>query len=198
MFDCCPQTDGAAAAILCRADLAEKFTDKPIYISGMALGTDHPQLFEKRNYIEWDATIHAAKRAYQMAGIEPKDLDLAEVHDCFSITELINYEDLGFCDKGDGGKLIEEGETEIGGRIPVNPSGGLMTKGHPVGATGVAQVAEIFWQLREEVRDSGGFGNPDINEKRQVTLKKGYGLNHNIGGRGFANAAVNIFTNKKI
>lgn len=98
----------------------------------------------------WRALVNAAKNAYSMAKLTPKDMDLAETHDCFTIAELIEYEDLGLCKKGEGPKLVDSGDTEIGGRIPVNPSGGLKSKGHPVGATGVAQIVEVTEQLRGE------------------------------------------------
>ena len=120
-----------------------------------------------------------------MAGVTPADLDVAEVHDCFTITELMNYEDLGFCAPGEGGKLIERGETGLGGRLPVNPSGGLLAKGHPLGASGVAQLAEVYWQLRGEAAG------------RQVEVRSGYGLQHNLGGTGIANAVVTILTTRR-
>ncbi|MGC8961534.1 MAG: thiolase C-terminal domain-containing protein, partial [Candidatus Bathyarchaeia archaeon] len=125
------------------------------------------------------AARKAAQQAYEMAGIKPRDVDVAEVHDCFTIAELMAYEDLGFCKPGLGGKLIQEGVTEIGGDIPVNPSGGLKSKGHPVGATGVAQVHEIFLQLRGEAG------------QRQVPEAE-IGLTHNVGGSG-ATAVIHIF-----
>jgi acetyl-CoA C-acetyltransferase len=115
-----------------------------------------------------------------MAGISSDDIDVAEVHDCFSGVEIMNYEDLGFCDKGLGGKLIQEGETTLQGRIPVNPSGGLMAKGHPVGATGIAQILELYNQLRERTGE------------RQVKIRNGYGLQHNVGGYSIAVSVVSI------
>jgi acetyl-CoA acetyltransferase len=186
LFDCCPQTDGAAAAILVRADLAKKYTDKPVYIAGFGMGTDTFYIHEKESFTEFVATVRAAKQAYAMAGIGPQDLDLAEVHDCFSWTEIVDYEDLGFCPKGQGGKFVEQGHSKIGGKLPVNASGGLLSKGHPLGATGVAQMCELFWQLRQEV--------PKQNPKRQVEIKKGYGLQHNVGGRGISNSVVTILS----
>ena len=150
------------------------------------MATDVPYMHEKENFTEFVASVRAAKKAYSMAGIRPQDLDVVEGHDCFSITEILNYEDLGLCTKGQGGKLVESGATQIGGRIPVNPSGGLLTKGHPLGATGIAQMIELYWQLREEV--------PKQNAKRQVAIKKGYALQHNVGGRGISNSVVTILT----
>ena len=186
LLDCCAQSDGAAAAIVCRADLAEKYTDKPVYVAGMGMGTDHPFMMDKDNFIQVDATIRAAKEAFRLAGgIGPKDIDVAEIHDSFSITELISYEDLGFCEKGEGGKFIESGATEIGGRIPVNPSGGILSRGYPISASGLAQIAELFWQFREEVP-----------ARRQVKINNGYALQHDMGGKGYANAVVNILTNR--
>lgn len=186
LFDCCPQTDGAAAVLLVRADLAKKYTDKPVYVAGIGMGTDVFYIHEKESFTEFVSTVRAAKQAYAMAGIGPQDLDLAEVHDCFSFTELTTCESLGFCAKGEGGKFIEQGHSKIGGRLPVNASGGLLSKGHPLGATGVGQMCELFWQLRQDV--------PKQNPKRQVQIKKGYGLQHNVGGRGISNAVVTILT----
>jgi acetyl-CoA C-acetyltransferase len=185
LFDCCPQTDGAAAAILVRADLASRYTDRPIYVAGFGMATDYQYIVEKESFTTFIATVRAAEQAYKMAGITPADVDVAEVHDCFTITELMNYEDLGFCAKGEGGKLIERGETALTGRIPVNPSGGLLAKGHPLGATGVAQLAELFWQLRGEATG------------RQVEMRTGYGLQHNLGGTGIANSVVTILTTRR-
>jgi acetyl-CoA C-acetyltransferase len=165
-----------------------------VYVAGVGMATDVPYVHEKESFTEFVATVRAARQAYEMAGIGPRDIDVAEVHDCFSITEIINYEDLGFCEKGEGGRLIEKGETGIDGRIPVNPSGGLLTKGHPLGATGIAQMAELYWQLREEAASSGGLGDPQVNARRQVKIGRGYGLQHNVGGRGISNSVVTILT----
>jgi acetyl-CoA C-acetyltransferase len=107
-----------------------------------------------------------------MAGISPDDIDVAEVHDCFTIAEIMAYEDLGFCKKGEGGKFVQEGQSEIGGKVPVNVSGGLKAKGHPTGATGVAQICELVWQLKNEVESNRQVPNAEI------------GLSHNVGGTG--------------
>jgi acetyl-CoA C-acetyltransferase len=179
LFDCCPTTDGAAAIILTREDIARQYTDKPVYLWSSALACDDFYGHQKRHYHQWDTTTIAAKTAYEMAGISPKDIDVAEIHDCFTCTELIDYEDLGFCERGKGGQWIENGGPMIDGEIPCNVSGGLKSKGHPIGATGVAQACEIFWQLRGEAG------------KRQVKDPK-IGLTHNLGGTG-AVALVNIF-----
>ncbi|HVM40390.1 MAG TPA: thiolase domain-containing protein [Acidimicrobiia bacterium] len=182
LLDCCPQTDGAAAAILVNAERAHEFTDKPVYVAGFGVATDHPYLHEKSTYTGLTATVEASRRAYEMAGVSPTDIDMAEVHDCFTITEILDIEDLGFCEKGEGGKLSLEGETTLTGRIPVNTSGGLLAKGHPIGATGVAQITECWWQLREEA------------EGRQVAIRNGFALQHNVGGRGSGVSVVNILT----
>ena len=179
LFDCSLITDGASCAILTKPDLAKKFTDTPVHILGSGQASDAIGLYERDELTSLKATKLAAKQAYQMAGVEPKDINLAEVHDCFTIAEIIAYEDLGFCKTGKGGKLVEEGATTLGGRLPVNTSGGLKSKGHPVGATGVAQAYEIFLQL------TGQAG------KRQVNGAE-CGLAHNIGGSG-GTAIVHIF-----
>lgn len=180
LFDCCPTSDGASAAILCDAEIASKFTDTPVRILGVGAGTDRLALFQREDFATLKATTHAAKQAYQMAHLEAKDINLAEVHDCFTIAEIMAYEDLGFCKKGEGGRFIEEEQTYIGGRIPVNASGGLKAKGHPIGATGVGQIYEITNQLRGKVEK----------KTRQIANAK-FGLAHNVGGSG-ATATVHI------
>jgi acetyl-CoA C-acetyltransferase len=182
LLDCCPQTDGAAATLLVRADLAERFTDRPVYVAGFGVATDHPYLHEKSSFVGLKATQLAAERAYAMAGLGPADIDCAEVHDCFTITEILDIEDLGFVDKGKGGVASLSGDTAITGRIPVNTSGGLLAKGHPIGATGVAQLTECWWQLRGQA------------EERQVELRHGNALQHNVGGRGSGVSVINILT----
>ncbi len=184
LLDCCPQTDGAAAALLVSAERAHEFTDKPVYVAGFGVATDHPYLHEKSSFTEIAATRMAAQRAYAMAGVGPEQIDCAEVHDCFTITEILDIEDLGFFEKGQGGKAALEGHTALDGRIPVNTSGGLLAKGHPIGATGVAQITECWWQLRGQA------------DERQIEVRNGYALQHNAGGRGSGVAVVNILTNK--
>jgi len=185
LLDCCPQTDGAAVVILANAERASEFTDNPVFVAGFGVATDHPYLHEKTTFIGLPVTTAAAERAYKMAGIGPDQIDIAEVHDCFTITEILDIEDLGFVEKGKGGVASLEGETAIGGRIPVNPSGGLLSKGHPIGATGVAQITECYWQLRGEVGE------------RQVEIRHGNALQHNVGGRGSGVAVVNILTTNR-
>ena len=171
LLDCSPITDGAAAVIICPAVMAKKYTDKPIKIIGVGHATDTIALNDRKDITTLKATVEAGKRAYAMAGIIPEDVDLAEVHDCFTIAEICAMEDLGFVKKGEGGKAVEEGLTEINGKIPINPSGGLKSKGHPVGTTGIAQVVEVVTQLRGEAGE------------RQVKNAK-IGLTHNLGGSG--------------
>ncbi|ATU08297.1 thiolase domain-containing protein [Methanohalophilus portucalensis] len=178
IFDCSPITDGAAALVLAPAEEAHKYTDTPIYIKGSGQASDTIALHDRRDITTLDASVYAAKRAYDMAGIGPDDIDVAEVHDCFTIAEICAIEDLGFVEKGQGGRFVEEGNTAIGGKIPVNTSGGLKACGHPVGATGIKQAAEIVNQLRGEAG------------KRQVEGAK-IGLAHNVGGSG-ATALVHI------
>jgi acetyl-CoA C-acetyltransferase len=185
LFDCCPQTDGAAAVLLAPADRAHEFTDRPVFVAGFGVATDHPYLHEKSSFVGLQATVEASKRAYTMAGVGPADIDLAEVHDCFTITEILDIEDLGFVEKGKGGVASLEGETALTGRIPINPSGGLLAKGHPIGATGIAQITECWWQLRGDAAD------------RQVAIRNGFALQHNVGGRGSGVSVVNILTTNR-
>ena len=182
LLDCCPQTDGAAAVLLAPAERAHEFTDRPVFVAGFGMATDHPYLHEKTSFVGLEATVLAAKRAYAMAGVSPTDIDMCEVHDCFTITEILDIEDLGFVEKGKGGIASLDGETSLTGRIPVNTSGGLLAKGHPIGATGIAQITECWWQLRGDAGD------------RQVPTRNGFALQHNVGGRGSGVSVVNILT----
>ncbi len=179
LYDCSLITDGASCLILTKPELAKKYTDMPVHIVGSGQASDTIGLYERDSFTSLAAARIAAKQAYDMAGVRPEDLDVAEVHDCFTIAEIIAYEDLGFCKPGEGGSLVERGETKLGGRIPVNTSGGLKSKGHPVGATGTAQAYEIYLQLTGQA------------DKRQVKNAE-IGLTHNVGGSG-ATAAVHIY-----
>jgi acetyl-CoA C-acetyltransferase len=179
MFDCSLITDGASCAILTRPEMAKRFTDTPVHIIGSGQASDTIGLYERQSLTSVLAAKMAANAAYEMANIQPKDVDVAEVHDCFTNVELMAYEDLGFCSPGKSGRLIENGDTKIGGKIPVNTSGGLKAKGHPVGATGTAQTYEVYLQLTGQA------------DKRQVNDAK-IGLTHNIGGSG-ATATVHIY-----
>jgi acetyl-CoA acetyltransferase len=179
LYDCSLITDGASCLILTKPELARKFTDTPVNIIGSGQASDTIGMYERDGFTSLAAAKLAAKSAYEMADVKPEDIDLAEVHDCFTIAEIIAYEDLGFCKPGEGGRLIEKGETKLGGRIPVNTSGGLKAKGHPVGATGTGQAYEMYLQLTGQA------------ERRQVKNAE-IGLTHNVGGSG-ATAAVHIY-----
>jgi acetyl-CoA C-acetyltransferase len=178
MLDCSPISDGAAAVVLCAADKAKKYKDNPVKIIGSGQSSDMLPLHGRKNICTFESTVHAAKKAYKHANIKPKDIDVAEVHDCFTISEILAIEDLGFVKKGEGGKAIDNNITTLNGDIPINTSGGLKAKGHPIGATGVAQVAEIVLQLRGKA------------DKRQIKDAE-IGLAHNIGGAG-ASCVVHI------
>jgi acetyl-CoA C-acetyltransferase len=169
LYDCCPRSDGASCIILTSPRIAKKFTDTPVNIIGSGHAQDTLSLSERENFSTMQVTRLASQQAYSMAKITPQDVDVAELHDCFTIAEIMAYEDLGFCKPGEGGKLIDAGETLLGGKIPVNTSGGLKAKGHPVGATGVAQACEIYLQLTNQAG------------KRQVPGAE-IGLTENVGG----------------
>jgi acetyl-CoA C-acetyltransferase len=179
LYDCSLITDGASCIILTAPEIAKKFTDTPVNILGSGQASDTIGLYERESLTSIKAAKIAGKEAYKMAGIGPKDVDVAEVHDCFTIAEIMAYEDLGFCRSGEGGNLIQNGATKLEGRIPVNPSGGLKSKGHPVGATGTAQAYEMYLQLTGQA------------EERQIEDAK-IGLSHNVGGSG-ATASVHIY-----
>jgi acetyl-CoA C-acetyltransferase len=179
LFDCSLITDGAAAVLIASEERAKAISKKPIWIAGLALATDTMRITERDSLTSIMATREAAKTAYKMAGIGPSDIDVATAHDCFTIAEIVAYEDLGFCERGEGGKLIEAKETYAGGKIPVNVDGGLKSKGHPLGATGVSMAIEITKQLRGEAGP------------RQVKNAE-IGLSHNVGGTGQV-VAVHIF-----
>lgn len=148
LYSCCPNSDGAAALILCTREKAKKVRPRAVRIAASVLTTGTYE--NQRDITGWEVEQRAARKAYEMASLGPGDLEVVEVHDAFTISEIIHYEGLGLCPPGEGGRLIGEGATDLNGRIPVNPSGGLLSKGHPVGASGVAQVVEIIWQLRGE------------------------------------------------
>ncbi|KXA97022.1 acetyl-CoA acetyltransferase [candidate division MSBL1 archaeon SCGC-AAA259I09] len=177
-FDCCANADGASCMILAKEDKAKEITDTPVWVEGIGSATNVVSLSAREKLTGLKSAEKASQTAYEMAGISPEDVDVAEVHDCFTIAEIMAYEDLGFCEKGEGGKLIEEEQTYMGGKYPVNIDGGLLSKGHPVGATGGSQVNTIFKQLRGE----GG--------RIQVEGAE-TGLVHNIGGIGtYANVII--------
>jgi acetyl-CoA acetyltransferase len=165
-LQCCPNADGAAAAIICSDSFARRMR-KPVHIKTAVLCTgsyDNPQ-----NLAHWETDYRTCRIAYERSGVGPEDLDLVECHDPFTIAEILHYEAMGLCKEGEGGRLVEDGETALGGRIPVNVSGGLLSRGHPVGATGIAQLVEIVTHLRGEAGS------------RQVSGAK-VGLAHCMGG----------------
>lgn len=170
LFDCPPISDGAAAAVLCPAEWARDFHPKPVRVLGSGHATGPATLWEMEDITSFPATVKASREAYTMAGITAADVQVAEVHDCFTMAEIIATEDLGFFPKGKGGPAVKDGQTGLEGKVAVNPSGGLIAKGHPVGATGCAQVYELVKQLRGEA----------ANQVRNARI----GLAHNLGGTG--------------
>jgi acetyl-CoA C-acetyltransferase len=181
LYDCCPTTDGAAAAIISRAEIARQFRSDYVLVKGlgMAVTSGRPWFDAENEGIGFGATRAAAAEAYRMAGIhEPaKEIDLAEVHDCFTWTEITNYEDLGFCGKGEGIRFIGEGRSSLQGDLPVNPSGGLKSFGHPIGASGLRMIYEVVMQLR------GGGGERQVKDAH-------LGLAHNLGGPGAVSCVI--------
>ncbi len=173
LLDCSPISDGAAVAILASEDVAKKITDTPIWVEAIGYSSDTSNFTRRPHYVGLEATRRAAEMAYRRARIEPRQVEVAEVHDCFTIAEIMAYEDLGWVEKGKGGIFIAEGQSELGGKVSVNLSGGLKAKGHPLGATGLAQIYELVKQLREE-RERG----------RQAPLRNYIALAHNVGGTG--------------
>jgi len=181
-LQCCPTSDGAAAAILCDEEFVKKYglEHQAVEIAGMSLATDLPSCLESKSMIKmvgFDMSQKAANEAYQQAGITANDVQVIELHDCFSCNELVTYEALGLAPEGKAPQLVEDGQVTYGGKWVVNPSGGLISKGHPLGATGLAQCAELCWQLRK-------MAGP-----RQVSNVK-YALQHNIGLGGAAVVSV--------
>ena len=175
LYDCCPVTDGAAAVILASEEKVKELKiDTPVWIEGIGYSSGTGNLSRRDTYVGLKSSVIAAQKAYKKAGVGPEDIEVATVHDCFTIAEIMAYEDLGFCKKGEGPKLLREGQTEIGGKIPVNVDGGLKAKGHPIGATGCSMIYELTKQLREEAEK----------RQRQVPLKNYIALAHNVGGTG--------------
>jgi acetyl-CoA C-acetyltransferase len=177
LYHCCPTSDGAAAVLVASEDVASECTDA-VRVAGVGAASERVGLFQRDTYTSVESSAAAAETAYEMAGLGPDDVDFAEVHDCFAVAELLAYEDLGFCGPGGAPDLIEEGATDLDGRLPVNPSGGLKSKGHPIGATGAGQVVEAFDQL------TGAAGDRQVPDAR-------VGLTHNVGGSGGA-AVVHV------
>jgi acetyl-CoA C-acetyltransferase len=172
LYDCCPISDGASCVLLVAEKIARSFTDKPLYVAGIGQGSGKG-LHAKEDLTYFEATRYAAKEAYELSGLKPEDIQIAEVHDCFSIAEILHIEDLGFFKPGEGYKAVEEGLTRLNGSKPINTSGGLKCKGHPVGATGTGQLVEIWKQLRGEAGE------------RQVSSKNlRIGATQSLGGTG--------------
>ncbi len=170
-FQCCPPTCGAAAAILCSDEYAKKKgISNPVYVAGQAMTTDYQSSFGDSmiKMVGWDMAVNAAKKVYEQTGVGPEDVDVVELHDCFTANELLTYEALGLCKEGEAEKFIWEGDNTYGGKFVTNPSGGLLSKGHPLGATGLAQCTELVWQLRGQA------------DQRQVDGAK-IALQHNLG-----------------
>ena len=181
LYDCCPTSDGASCVILAADHVVRDFTDSPVWVLGSGAASDHLALHDRPSITQLRATAASSKRAYSQAGITSKDVDFAEVHDCFTIAELMATEDLGFAERGEGGRFAREERGLLNqGAVTINPSGGLKSKGHPLGATGTGQVVEVFKQLRSEVESN-----------RQVR-DASIGLTHNVGGSG-ATCAVHLF-----
>ncbi|KKN64183.1 hypothetical protein LCGC14_0494350 [marine sediment metagenome] len=181
LFDVCPISDGAAALVLCNAELAKQYCDTPVLISGVGQATDTHILYERDDLTTLKALKICSEQAYKMAKKSPDQIDVCELHDAFTILEVIQSEDLGFFKKGEGAKAAHEGLTEKDGKIPINPSGGLKARGHPLGATGISQVVELVWQLRGEAG------------KRQISGAKS-GITCNFGG--FGNNIVSIIVER--
>lgn len=179
LYDCCPFSDGASAVILCNEDFAKKSGRPFVEVIGSGRGASSAAVQGRDDITTIPSTVAAATQAYKMAGITAKDIDFAEVHDCFTIAEIIDIEDLGFFKKGTGANAVREGSTSRTGEIPINPSGGLKSKGHPIGATGIGQVVEVFEQLT---------GKAEQRTVRDAEIA----LTHNFGATG-ASAAVHIF-----
>jgi acetyl-CoA C-acetyltransferase len=178
LYHCCPTTDGASAVLVANEEVARELSDTPVRVAGAGAASGRVGLFQRDSLTSIPASQTAAERAYEEAGVGPTDLDFAEVHDCFAIAELLAYEDLGFCNRGEAARLLRDGVTDPDGRLPVNTSGGLKSKGHPIGATGTGQVVEAFNQLRGEAHVP--VENPQV------------GLTHNVGGSG-GGATVHVF-----
>jgi acetyl-CoA C-acetyltransferase len=179
LFDCAPLSDGAAALVLCPLEKAKEYNDKVVRIASAGQAGDYMALHDRKDICTMQATKVAAQKAFKYAGITPKDVDLAEVHDNYTISEILAIEDIGFFKKGEGGMATEEGKTALNSEISINTSGGLKARGQPVGATGVAQAVEVVRQLRNEAGE------------RQVKDAK-YGMTHNVGGTG-SSVIIHIF-----
>ncbi|MFB6305117.1 MAG: beta-ketoacyl synthase N-terminal-like domain-containing protein [Haloferacaceae archaeon] len=178
LYHCCPTSDGASAVLVASEEAARDLSDRPVRVAGSGAASGRVGLFQRDALTGVPASRTAGERAYDAAGMGPADVDVAEVHDCFAIAELLAYEDLGFCDRGEAPRLLREGRTDPDGDLPVNTSGGLKSKGHPIGATGTGQVVEAYEQLRGEA-------SVQVDDPRVA-------LTHNVGGSG-GGVAVHLF-----
>lgn len=178
LYHCCPTSDGASVVLVASEDIARDVNDTLVRVAGAGASSDSVGLFQRNSLTSIPASVRAGEDAYEQAGIGPEELDFAEVHDCFAIAELLAYEDLGFCDRGESGRLLRDGVTDPDGTLPTNISGGLKSKGHPIGATGTGQIVEAFEQFQETAHV-------------QVEAPT-YGLTHNVGGSG-GSVTVHIF-----
>jgi acetyl-CoA C-acetyltransferase len=175
LFDCSPICDGSAAVVLASEEKVKELgVEDPVWVSGIGYSSDTSNLNRRPGYLGLEASLRSSNMAYEMAGVDPGELDLANVHDCFTIAEIMAYEDIGLCERGRGVEFLKDGETEIGGRIPVNVDGGLKAKGHPIGATGCSMIYELTKQLRGEAD----------RPQRQAPMKNYVALAHNVGGTG--------------
>lgn len=179
LYHCCPTSDGASAVLLASEEVAREYAETQIRVAGIGAASERVGLFQRDSYTSISSSEKAAMAAYEMADLSPDEIDFAEVHDCFTIAEMLAYEDLGFCERGEAGRLLDEGVTELDGELPVNPSGGLKAKGHPIGATGTGQAVEVFKQLTGQAK------------QRQLDDPQ-TALAHNVGGSGGA-AVVHVF-----
>ncbi|MFQ6012289.1 MAG: thiolase domain-containing protein [Thermoplasmata archaeon] len=181
LYDSCPVSDGASALLVTRGEDARRFTDTPVYLRASAAASDFLALHDREEITRVEGTVRAGREAFRQASLSPADVDLAELHDAFTIAEIMALEDLGFCEKGEGGAWTLGGRTDLNGDVAVNASGGLKAKGHPLGATGAGQVVEVFRQLRGEAESARQVPDAEV------------GLTHNVGGSG-ATIAVHLFS----
>ncbi|MDY6779291.1 MAG: thiolase domain-containing protein [Halobacteria archaeon] len=177
VFDCSPASDGAAAVVITSAEVAREYADDPVYVAASEQASSSLALHDRAEMTTLDSTVEASRRAYETAGAGPDDVDVAEVHDSYTVAEIVAVEDLGFVEKGEGGEAVEKGETSVDGDVPVNPSGGLKACGHPLGATGVRQVVDVVKQIRGD--------SPNQVDDAEV------GVTQNVGGTG-GTAVVNL------
>jgi acetyl-CoA C-acetyltransferase len=178
LLDCSGITDGAAGVIVTTQENARRFTDTPMYVWGGAQAVEGHNLASMQSWSTWMPAKKAAQEAYKLAGIAPRDVDVAQLHDCFTISEIILTEDLGFCAKGKGGAYIAEGQTRIGGDVAINTDGGLLSRGHPIGATGVAGTVELLWQFQSKVPAQRQVESPEV------------AMHHNLSGSANAHSIM--------